>query len=256
MKRVIVAALVAALLLGSLAPPASAGPGEDAVLVQIIAVLRLIHSTLDSIRETVATTRDTLHLTYPLDALKRIGYFFEEVRSIKDEVSALSCGWRFSVRTQRLWKGLFDGARLCKPEFQNLFGSSPEYVLQDLDEYYDYSATRRLNMVATRVERGPAQQTFLRWLLREAERGRRSPDDGTPYGPGYSQRLSAIGAAALGNVLLEQGDTLTAQLELAQERVIDKRLRQKLQTEMSMTVYAALAGEPVPGSKHVGGVPR
>ena len=238
-KRIAVLLVLAALFLGSLAPPASAGPGESAVLVQIIAVLRTMHTTLQHIREAVESTRNALNRAYPFRALNPILHVFDEVRSIRDEVEAISCNWRFSLRTQRLWEGLFRGVRLCKYDFRQLFGAPPSYVLQDLDEYYDYSATRRLNMVATRVERGPRQQEFLRWLLFESERGRNGESE--PYGPGYSQRLSAVGAAALGNVLLEQGDTLTAQLELAQERANDKRLHQKMAAELSLDVYRRLA---------------
>lgn len=238
-RRLLIASACTGLFLGSLAPPAMAGPGENAVLVEIIAVLRTMHATLTRIREAVASTRDTFNAVYPRRALEQIEHVVDQVRTIQDEVEQISCGWQFSLRTERLWEGLFRGARLCRPEFRQLFGAPPDYVLQDLDEYFDYSATRRLNMVATRVERGPRQQEFLRWLLAEAEHGRNREDE--PYGPGYSQRLSAVGAAALGNVLLEQGDTLTAQLELAQERANDKRLRQKLAAELSLDLYRRLA---------------
>lgn len=243
-QRLAVPLLLTVLILGSLAPPVSAGPGESAVLVQIIAVLRTMQTTLGHIREAMESTRASLNRAYPFRTLNPILHVFDEVRSIRDEVEAISCNWRFSLRTQRLWEGLFRGTRLCKPEFQQLFGTSPSYVLQDLDEYFDYSATRRLNMVATRVERGPRQQEFLRWLLFESERGRTSESE--PYGAGYSQRLSAVGAAALGNVLLEQGDTLTAQLELDQERANDKRLRQKMAAELSLDLYRRLADAAPP----------
>ena len=52
-KRLAVPLSLAVLIVGSLAPPASAGPGENAVLVQIIAVLRTMHTTLREIREAV-----------------------------------------------------------------------------------------------------------------------------------------------------------------------------------------------------------
>jgi hypothetical protein len=243
-KRLLVAMACAALLFVSFAPPAMAGVGENAVLIEILGVLNTMRATLTKIREAVAATKDTLNLTYPIRSLQEIRQVFDQVRTIHDEVQSLACGWHFSLRTQRLWDGLFGGVRMCKPEFQQLFGAPPTYVLQDLDEYFDYSATRRLNMVASRVERGPRQQEFLQWLLTEAKRGRVEEND--PYGPGYSQRLSAVGASALGNVLLEQGDTITAQLELAQERANDRRLRQKMATELSLDFYRRLASSSNP----------
>jgi hypothetical protein len=242
-KRLAATAVVVVLLF---AVRVGAGPLESGFLARIAATLALIERTLRQTNEVVSATRDRLAEVYPDNALRPIERLFERARSIKDEVEALSCSWQFSLRVQRLWQGLFQGARLCKAEWRALFGAPPRYVLQDLDEYFDYSATRRLNMVATRVERGRPQQEFLEWLLTEAERGR-DPGEGGKFSPGYSQRLSALGAAALGNVLLEEGDTLTAELELAQEQVNDRRYRKRLETELALDVYAQLAGK-APGS--------
>src|SRR5262249_47467509 len=94
-KHVVVGLLVAALLLGSLAPPVSAGAGESVVLAEIIAVLRRMQTTLQAIREAASATRDTLELVYPAQALQSIQQVFDEVRTIRDEVGAISCGWRF-----------------------------------------------------------------------------------------------------------------------------------------------------------------
>ena len=75
------------------------------------------------------------------------------------------------------------------------------------------------------------------WLAREAGLGR-DPLDGTkPYSPGYSQRLSALGAAELGNVMVETGDTQTAMLELDQEALNAKRRNRLLAHESAALVY-------------------
>lgn len=241
MRRVAVALLALAI-----APPAWADPFEWAQLAAIIDTLHKVRTTLNDINTFVRSTRDTLDLVYPPGALREITQAFDEVATIKDEVRQLSCGWQFSASVQRLWDGIFGGLRLCKPEFQAVFGAPPASVFQDLDEYHDYQAVRRMNMMTSRVEAGEKNREFFDWLLEEAEKGR-APGADEKYGPGYSQRLSAVGAAALGNVLLEQGDTLTAELELAQERINEKRLQRKLRTELALGCLGAIAGEGLPG---------
>jgi hypothetical protein len=241
MKRVVALALGVALI-AALPARALAGPVEAGLLARIAATLATIEETLRRTNEVVSATKERLAAVYPPDVVRSIEHAFVSVRSIEEEVKALACDWKFSPRVQRLWEGVFSGRRICREEWVALFGSAPPYVLQDLDEYFDYQSTRRINMVATRVERGQAQKDFLEWLLGEAKRGR-NPDGTGPASPGYSQRLSAIGAAALGNVLLEEGDTQTAELELRQERASEARYRKRLETELSIDLYSQLAGE-------------
>lgn len=241
MKRAMVALMVLALV-GGMVTPSWAGPGEWAALTAIIDTLHDIYATMARINDVLRKTRDTLDAVYPAEALQEIQQVFTQIRSIEDEVRAISCDWNFSLPIRRFWDGIFGGRKLCKPEWQAVFGSPPASVLKDLDEYYDYQGVRRMNMVASRVESEKEHQDFLEWLFAEAEKGR-DPAADLKYGPGYSQRLSALGASALGNLLLEQGDTLTAELELAQERVSESRLRKRLQTEFAVDVFAQLAGE-------------
>jgi hypothetical protein len=250
MTRRLLAVTVIAVVLCGVAAPSWAGFAEDVALARIIAILHGISSTMRDINDVIRSTRDTLDAVYPAEALSEIRQVFNEVRSIEGEITALSCDWRFSAPVQRFWDGIFRGLRLCKGEWQAVFGAPPRTALQDLDEYEDYQGVRRMNMVASRVESGKEQQDFLKWLFDEAEKGR-DPAADKRYGPGYSQRLSALGAAALGNVLLEQGDTLTAELELEQERVNAARLRKRLQTEFAVDVYGALAGEGLPAGSIV-----
>ncbi len=65
-------------------------------------------------------------------------------------------------------------------------------------------------------------------------------DPAQPYSPGYAQRLSALGAAELGNVMVEMGDTENAMLDLDQEALNDKRRRRLLDHEAAFLVYAGL----------------
>jgi hypothetical protein len=240
-KRAVAVGLLAILL--ALPAASRGGPFEVGLLVQIATTLVQVEKILKDTNDVVSATKERLALVYPLDVIQAIERAFQSVRTIADEVNALRCDWRFSPRVLRLWQGLFAGLRICKSEWTALFGGASPYVLGDLDEFYDFQATRRINMVATRVERGPAQRDFLNWLLAESEKGR-NPDGSGPASPGYSQRLSAMGSAALGNVLLETGDTVTAELELRQERANETRYRKRLATELSLDFYTQLAGAP------------
>jgi hypothetical protein len=246
MKRLAIFSGCAALLV-ALPSTTRGGPFEVGILQQIAATLLKVEQTLRDTNNVVAATKERLSEVYPPDVIRSIDQAFLSVRTIAEEVKALTCDWKFSPRILRFWQGIFGGLRICKQEWAALFGTAPPYVLADLDEFFDYQATRRINMVATRVERGASQKEFLSWLLSESKRGR-NPDGSGPASPGYSQRLSAIGSAALGNVLLEAGDTQTAELELRQERANDARYRKRLGTELSLDVYTQLAGpEPATG---------
>jgi hypothetical protein len=219
----------------------AAGPFEASLLAKIAATLLAVEKTLRETNAVVTETKERLAEVYPPDVVRGIERAVLDVRSIAAEVQSLSCAWRLSPRVLRLWQGLFQGAKLCRNEWAALFGSPPPSPTADLEEFYDYQGTKRLNMVGTRVARGESQDAFLRWLLAEAERGR-APDGSGPASPGYSERLSAIGSAALGNVLLEEGDTRTAELELRQERANDLRYRRRLATELALDVYGQVAG--------------
>jgi hypothetical protein len=129
----------------------------------------------------------------------------------------------------------------------------------DLESYYDWSAVRRLNLIKTRNEKSDLRAEEARWLAAEAMSGRDPWDPTKPYSPGYAQRLSALGAAELGNVMVEMGDTETALLDLDQETLNDKRHRRLLDHQAAALVYASLVGlqgpPPDPGSPLFGDQP-
>src|SRR5262249_96385 len=152
----------------------------------------------------------------------------EPVRSIKDEVDQLACGWKFTPRVERLRLALFAGRSFCRSDWNLLFGGPAPTIDSDLGDYYDWSSVRRLNLIRTRNGKGAGGAGEAAWLADEAIRGRDAWDYTKPYSPGYSQRLSALAAAELGNVMVETGDTQTAMLELDQEILNDRRHRRML----------------------------
>ena len=113
-----------------------------------------------------------------------------------------------------------------------MFGTLPA-----LRTVIDWSAVRRLNLIKTRNDKSPRRATEAALLAYEAIQGRDPWDPTKPYSPGYSQRLSALAAAQLGNVMVETGDTQTAMLELDQEALNDKRRRRLLDHQSAALVY-------------------
>ena len=230
--------VVAVLLLGS--SGASADPSNWAHLAQIILWLQQIDQTLRDINGLVDDVRQRLSYVYPAAALRRIETVFEPVDSIKKEVEKLVCTWRFTPRVNRLRLALFGGGSFCRSDWNLVFGAPAPTIGWDLESYYDWSAVRRLNLIKTRNEKSDLRADEAHWLATEALKGRDPADPRKPYSPGYAERLSALGAAELGNVMVETGDTETAMLELDQEALNDKRRRRLLDHEAATLVYAGL----------------
>jgi hypothetical protein len=239
MKRRWLAGLVVAVLLfGS--SGASADPSNWAQLGQIILWLQRIDHTLRDINDLVDSVKEKLFIVYPEGALRRIETFFEPVDSVKREVEKLACTWKFTPRVDRLRLALYGGGSFCRNDWNIVFGPPTVTVDWDRESYYDWSAVRRLNLIKTRNEKSALRADEAHWLATEALKGRNPWDPTKPYSPGYAQRLSALGAAELGNVMVEMGDTQTAMLELDQEALNDKRRRRLLDHSSASLVYAGL----------------
>ena len=239
MRRSVAVLMVAALLMGT--SSASADPGSWAQLAQIVAWLHQIDNTLKDINGVTEDIRHKLGVVYPGRALQRIETFFEPVDSIKQEVEKLACNWRFTPRVEKLRLGLFGDGDFCRTDWNLLFGPPVPTADWDLQSYYDWSAVRRLNLIKTRNRKSPLRANEAALLAHEAIQGRDPWDPHTPYSPGYSQRLSALAAAQLGNVMVEIGDTQTAMLELDQEALNDKRRRRLLDHQAAALVYVDMS---------------
>jgi len=237
-RRWVAALVVAAVLFGS--SGASADPSNWGQLAQIIAWLKRIDGTLKDVNELVDKAKDTLFIVYPAGALRTIRTAFEPVDSIKVELEKLACNWRFTPRVDRLRLALFGGGPFCRSDWNLVFGPPPPMGNWDLESYYDWSAVRRLNLIKTRNEKSPVRAEEAHWLATEALQGRDPLDSTKPYSPGYAQRLAALAAAELGNVMVETGDTQAALLDLDQEVLNDKRHRRLLDQEASALLYAGL----------------
>jgi len=240
MKRRYLAALAILVLLCG-PSVSSADPGSWAHLAAIVAWLQQIDATLRQVNDDVAGIKTVIDDMYPQDVLRQIEIVLEPVNSITQELQKLACNWRFTPRVEQLRLALFQGGTFCRREWNSLYGAPTLTVDWDLEHYYDYSSVRRMNLIKTRNDKGPQRVAEAEWLANEAQRGRDPLDTSDPYSPGYSQRLSAMAAAELGNVMVETGDTQTAMLELDQEALNDKRHKRLLANEAAALVYLDMA---------------
>ncbi len=217
-------------------------------LLRVLAVLERIHGTIRNIRGVTEDIRTKLTRVWPDRALKPILTYLEPVQSIQREVAQLSCGWRFSPRMERIRLGVYGGVGFCKREWEGVFGQAPASWSKDLEDYYDWSAVRRMNAVGNHVKQNAKWAEEAAWLTRETVKGTNNPgaDLGPEGRPGYAQRLAALGTAQLGNLLVENGKLQAYELELAQEKLNEKRRRMRLEEGFAFGSYRLLTFQVVP----------
>jgi len=240
-KGIITAAVVVVLLVGS---PVFANSTVE--LLKILGTLERIHDVIRNVRGVTEDIRTKLSRVWPDRALRPILPCLEPGQAIRDEIQQLSCSWRFSVRMERIRLGLFEGQRFCKREWEAVFGAAPEGWAKDLEDYYDWAAVRRMNAIGTHVTQNEKWTQQTAWLTQEALKGTLDPgtDQGPDGRPGYAQRLAALGAAQLGNLMVEQGKLQAYELELAQEKLNERRRRRRLDDAFAYGSYRMLAFHP------------
>lgn len=239
MKKAVALILVLVFLVAS---PSFADFGTDGLLSDIFAALQTVDGFLADINTVLDETHRHLNDIWPESTLQQIGYYFNEAKSIRQQIDSLACGWNFSLRTQKLWQGLFGGVHFCKPEFRMIYGAPPEGYDADLEEYYDYSANLRMRELSDWVAETDGDEADAMWLINEAEKGRATGDPNDPYGPGYSQRLSAIGAARVAKQLEKNMNIGREELRLLEERSDELRFRRRKEKDLSLLMVAFATG--------------
>jgi hypothetical protein len=115
-----------------------------------------------------------------LEPLVPIRNVVKEIATLRQQVSDLSCGWRFSARTELLRTLYLEPMRLCKPSLQRVFGSHTSFADADLHEYLDWTSVVTRNLVAERTV---------------GERGVVLAPGKTSEGPEFTWQRIAVGAA-------------------------------------------------------------
>jgi hypothetical protein len=115
-----------------------------------------------------------------LEPLVPIRDVVREIATLRQQVTDLSCGWRFSARTNQLKTLYLEPVRLCKLSLQRVFGSHSSFADADLHEYLDWTSVVTRNLVAERTVGEPGLAL--------------SPGK-TPEGPEFTWQRIAVGAA-------------------------------------------------------------
>lgn len=164
-------------------------PFKYALLAKIAKVAVDIYRTADKILEQAQEMKERLSTMFPDETLAEIGSTFQQVRALQDAIDQLACSWRFSGPFRELRQGLLRPGLLCKKAYQQAFGKPVHAIDEDLEEYLQWSAARRLNTVAGTI--AVSQQ----WNQASAVLAQTARRSGTSVGE--AERYSAI-AAALG----------------------------------------------------------
>jgi hypothetical protein len=196
------AVLLVVVTLSLAVVPAHAGLIPDPFGLAKIAALTRIAAALDStyrflyrVNQATQSIRNRVDEMFPNETLDEIRSVFQQVRSIQDEVSGLACNWKFSPRVDGLRKGLLKLGPLCRREYQRAFGAPVPGVDADLDEYGQWQAALRWNVVADNMSVSRDWAEAAAELSREARRAGDPDDPNNPHSVGYSQRLLAVSEA-------------------------------------------------------------
>ena len=195
------------------APPAAAIPffGDTAYLLRIIAnLLRTIQQVQLEMQRGLQRRIDVLvsdvaFPSYPGQSIfDPVHQVLGDVRGIRRELRELSCSWLFSPRTSLLRDRLLRPLRLCRPDFQLLWGSSERHWDADLHEVQDFAGVLTDNLVSARVD---AEESWTALFPRMEEAStllRRSP--------GEANRDEAVLLAAAGQVAASNAAVLSQKL--------------------------------------------
>ena len=254
-KRRLLAGL---LVLTLVATPAAAGlfpvdPIKIVLLARIAATAAKIYSAATAMVSVARDMKDRQQAMFPDAVLGRIESYFQDVRSVEDEIAELACSWRFSPRTLELREGLLRRASLCKEAYQRVFGKPIPGPDEDLDEYTQWTAVRRMNTVASTFEANG------QWTEASGELARRAREAGTSVGE--ATRIGAIASAMRlqqATVANKQAAELLSgvQEDLDIERTTDRRRKLVAKQWLTWMVDAQESVARASVSRGIAGEPR
>lgn len=251
MKRRILALTVTILLLSSSGWAFFVDPYTTSILLGIARWLNGIAVTVHNIAGTAEDIRTHLHRIWPDNVIRPIQTYIEPVLSVKRDLERMSCAWRISPRLQLLHRGLFNGGKFCKPEFQAVFGAPVPGPFEDIEEYEDMNAVDTLRDVGDFTTKSDRWAEETRWLTHETLGGvpwgiDPADDPLNKFSVGYSQRLAALGAAQVGNLMVEEGKLTAKELRREQIRINRKWYEHRLRETWALMVYGALGHNRAP----------
>jgi hypothetical protein len=222
--RRLVAALLCLLGLGALRAEALPIIDDPAVVYG----LGLVNELLKEIEAIELTLQLALQrsirgvlgdLAFPTDLFRGIEESLSALEGIREEMAALSCGWRFTPRTALLRSLSEKPTSLCRQGLASVFGF-PVGPDRDRDELASYLGTLTANSISTRIEGSES----WRLLFPEMERGsallRVSPGEASRD---QAVAISGTALVANSNSELETESLLLEEAEREEERLSLRR---------------------------------
>jgi len=221
-RGVAVVVLVGLLLLG---PAGTASAGIDPIdwintailqkIEHVLSVLMLYEAKLLNKAQIDVYNRyrnffATEAVLYPIKAS------IATVQSIRADLTAIACGWKFSPRTEMLRQLQLQPLKLCRPAFQLVWGTSVAGPDRDFDELADYVGTLTVNELSTRAQSEDA--SFRRAFsdtFHLAKAGQFSPGEANRH---EAVMLAMAGQVALANNQLQAQKVLVDQLDREMDR--------------------------------------
>ena len=214
-------------------------PKRELTWGRVLYVLNEIRDKVQAISSATTNLEGTLAKAFPDDVLHPLEDLYSGVRSIMGEVEDLSCKWAFAPRAERLRLALFEGADLCRDEWEAIFGPVPATYDRDLDQMLDWTSILRIRAIGGHIKRNEEAVRLQERLIEETQ--------WVDVTGSQAERYAAQAAAKLGNHLLEQQKLAALRLELSEERA-QLRSRKKRQERTAVLMqWRALAGLPPMG---------
>ena len=209
------------LFLLLLAPPVRALPFFDDP--GVVYALGIVSDLLQAIQKGELAVQLTLQkgirglvadVGFPEGLFAEIQQTLSLVQGIRDEVTALSCGFRFSPRTSLLRDLLLGLHPWCRREFEGVWGS-PVGRSADLEGFRNYLGTLSTNLVSRRVDRAESWLQAFPAAERDSALFRVSPGEASRD---EAALLAATARVADSNSALKTQTLLLEQLEAAADR--------------------------------------
>jgi hypothetical protein len=157
---------------------------------------------------------------FPEGLFSEIQQTLSLMTGIRGELQELSCAFRFSARTGLLRDLYFTPRRICRREFETIWGAPPPGPDRELQEMGDYLGSLSTNLVTERVDAVESWRAEFPDMEQASARIRRSPGEASRD---EAVALSGSALIANSNSGISTESLLLEELEASRERQETKR---------------------------------
>jgi hypothetical protein len=235
------AAVAAGLVILLGVPRAQAFPFlDDPAVVYGLGIVNELLQAIERVELTIHLALETgvkgivRDLGFPGDLFGELRQTLSQVKGIRDELAALSCGWRFSSRTASLRDLYFSPRLVCRRGFQAVWGASSFGPDRDLEEFRDYVGALSTNMISGRVDAAEAWREQFPAIEQGSALVRQSP--------GEANRDEAVALAGAGRIADSNSALATESLLLEEVEASAERENARRGLDLGRFVLLGTAG--------------